>query len=138
MGATRPPAAHSTFVDEDEVQSPNPGYCFLCAGFERLRQRTKDRNLVILRLAPEKHPAVGARDRDAGGAGRLMALIMATRKPAGASDWDVETEPVAVELGPAGELVLTLDDGEEITVDRQALHEAAEAAEGRAVEWSAA
>src|SRR5690348_16551839 len=37
-----------TFVDPDEVESPNPGYCFKCAGFVEVG-RTKDRGLVVLR-----------------------------------------------------------------------------------------
>lgn len=62
LAATRdelgaPPSGGTlTFVDEDEVSSPNPGYCFLCAGFVRLPIRTKYRKLHVLRLAPEDHP----------------------------------------------------------------------------------
>lgn len=51
-----PPGGTLTFVDADAVASPNPGYCFLRAGFERLDRLTKDRGLVILRLMPERHP----------------------------------------------------------------------------------
>lgn len=36
-----------TFVDPNEVESPNPGYCFKCAGFVVVG-RTKDRGLVVL------------------------------------------------------------------------------------------
>jgi hypothetical protein len=73
LAATRaawgdPPAGGTlTFVDEGAVASRNPGYCFLCAGFERLSRRTKDRGLVILWLPVERHPepveAVGTQGR---------------------------------------------------------------------------
>lgn len=35
----------------------DPGRCFRRAGFVELPERTKDRGLVILRLAPDRHPA---------------------------------------------------------------------------------
>lgn len=44
-----PPPEHGwlTFIDPDEVASPNPGYCFKCAGFVDAG-RTKDRGLIVL------------------------------------------------------------------------------------------
>lgn len=45
-----------TFIDPDEVRSTNPGYCYLVAGFEHAG-RTKDRNLIALRMRPERMPA---------------------------------------------------------------------------------
>lgn len=36
-----------TFVDPTHVASPNPGYCFKCAGFQDVG-RTKDRGLIVL------------------------------------------------------------------------------------------
>ncbi len=61
-----------------------------------------------------------------------MAVIMCTRHRAGVPAWqEAEAEPVTVELGVDGELILRLDDGEEIVVDRDELYEA-EAAEERA------
>lgn len=44
-----------TFVDTDEVESENPGYCYQCAGWERVGH-TKG-GLVALQLIPEKVPA---------------------------------------------------------------------------------
>jgi hypothetical protein len=47
-----------TFVDASKVRPKrDPGRCFLRAGFERLDRLTKDRGLVILRLAANRHPA---------------------------------------------------------------------------------
>jgi hypothetical protein len=43
-----------TFIDEGEVQSDNPGYCYLCAGFERVG-RTKG-GLVAVQLLPDEMP----------------------------------------------------------------------------------
>jgi len=43
-----------TFIDESEVQSANPGYCYLCAGFERVG-RTKG-GLVAVQLLPDQMP----------------------------------------------------------------------------------
>jgi hypothetical protein len=37
-----------TFVDERKVASPNPGYCFKCAGFRPVG-RTLDADLLVLR-----------------------------------------------------------------------------------------
>ncbi len=45
-----------TFVDPDEVASPNPGYCFKCAGFEPVGF-TKDRGLLVLRRRCERSEA---------------------------------------------------------------------------------
>lgn len=45
-----PPGGWLTFVDLDEVESPNPGYCFKRAGFV-LVGFTKDRGLLVLRRA---------------------------------------------------------------------------------------
>lgn len=42
-----------TFIDPDEVASPNPGYCFKCAGFEPAGF-TKDRHLLVLRRSIEE------------------------------------------------------------------------------------
>ncbi|HEX8781679.1 MAG TPA: hypothetical protein VF728_11000 [Nocardioides sp.] len=44
-----------TFVDPDEVESTNPGYCYLKAGFKRVG-KTKDRKLIALQLVPEDMP----------------------------------------------------------------------------------
>jgi hypothetical protein len=43
-----------TFIDESEVQSDNPGYCYLCAGFERVG--STDGGLVAVQLLPDKMP----------------------------------------------------------------------------------
>jgi len=43
-----------TFIDESEVQSDNPGYCYLCAGFERVG-RTEG-GLVAVQLLPDQMP----------------------------------------------------------------------------------
>jgi hypothetical protein len=63
LAATRaawgdPPAGGTlTFVDAAKVRRKrDPGRCFLRAGFVRLDRLTKDRGLVILRLAAESHP----------------------------------------------------------------------------------
>lgn len=40
-----------------ECLSSNPGYCFACAGWQRLDERTKDRKLVVYHLPSELHPA---------------------------------------------------------------------------------
>lgn len=51
-----PPAGgFLTFVDARKVASENPGFCFLKAGFKKIG-RTKDRGLLVLRLAPEDFP----------------------------------------------------------------------------------
>jgi hypothetical protein len=51
-----PPAGGTiTFVDETEIQSPNPGYCFKVVGFRPIG-RTKDRGLLTLWLPPDEHP----------------------------------------------------------------------------------
>jgi hypothetical protein len=36
-----------TFVDADQVSSPNPGWCFLMAGWRKLPSRSKGRRLLI-------------------------------------------------------------------------------------------
>lgn len=51
-----PAAGMISFVDEAKIRSTNPGYCFRMAGFERLAERTRERNLVVLRLPPERWP----------------------------------------------------------------------------------
>ena len=43
-----------TFVDPRQVRSTNPGYCFLKAGWVRLRARSRARSRVILERRPEK------------------------------------------------------------------------------------
>lgn len=50
-----PPGGFLTFIDEDKVESENPGYCFLMAGWRKIG-RTKDRNLIVMRLSPEDFP----------------------------------------------------------------------------------
>lgn len=40
-----------TFVNPRKVQSRNPGYCFLCAGWRRVG-RTKEKRLLILEALP--------------------------------------------------------------------------------------
>ena len=54
-----PPAGGTvTNVDPSKVRRKrDPGRCFLRAGFTRLPELTKDRGLVVLRLAPADHPA---------------------------------------------------------------------------------
>lgn len=42
-----PGERHYTYVNADAIKSPNPGYCFLSAGWERLKQRTGS-GLIIL------------------------------------------------------------------------------------------
>jgi hypothetical protein len=44
-----------TFVDADEVESRNPGYCYECAGFERVGY-TKVNHLHAWQLMPEEMP----------------------------------------------------------------------------------
>jgi len=44
-----------TFVDTRHVASDNPGYCYKCAGFERVG-RTKVNELIALQLLPEQMP----------------------------------------------------------------------------------
>lgn len=51
-----PPGGWITFVDARKIRSQNPGYCFACAGWTKLRERTKDRGLIVYHLAPELHP----------------------------------------------------------------------------------
>jgi hypothetical protein len=57
-----PPAGGTvTTVDASKIRPKrDPGRCFLRAGFERLPALTKDRGLVVLRLAPARHPAAAA------------------------------------------------------------------------------
>lgn len=50
-----PPLGMVTFVDPDEVQSRNPGYCYLRAGF-RLVGKTKERGLLAFQMVPEDMP----------------------------------------------------------------------------------
>lgn len=50
-----PPSGMVTMVDAARVQSQNPGYCFLCAGFQRVGY-TRQRGLLVLRLPPEDMP----------------------------------------------------------------------------------
>jgi hypothetical protein len=42
-----------TFIDSQAIRSTNPGYCFLQAGFRRLKRRTQ-RGLRILERWPEQ------------------------------------------------------------------------------------
>lgn len=51
-----PTGGFLTFVDQRQVASPNPGYCFKVAGFEEVG-RTKDRGLLALQLPAESMPA---------------------------------------------------------------------------------
>lgn len=37
-----------TFVDNTKINSTNPGYCFIMAGWKRLKQKTKINKLVVL------------------------------------------------------------------------------------------
>lgn len=62
VAAWGPPPAIGmvTFVDETKVRRKrDPGRCFLRAGFEVVG-RTKDRDLVALRLAPDRMPPPAA------------------------------------------------------------------------------
>ena len=53
-----PPGGTVTTIDPHKVRHKrDPGRCFLRAGFRRLPELTKDRGLVILRLAVADHPA---------------------------------------------------------------------------------
>ena len=45
-----------TFVDPNEVRSKNPGYCYECAGFEKVG-RTKVRGLLVMQMKPDDFPA---------------------------------------------------------------------------------
>lgn len=38
---------HYTYVDASKIRSANPGYCFLRAGWKRLKQRTKSGKLIL-------------------------------------------------------------------------------------------
>ena len=49
-----PGASLFTFVDPIEVESQNPGYCFLCAGWRKVG-KTKS-GLLIFTLTPEHEP----------------------------------------------------------------------------------
>jgi hypothetical protein len=52
-----PPGGTLTFVDASKIRRKrDPGRCFLRAGFKRLDRLTKDRGLVVLRLAAGAHP----------------------------------------------------------------------------------
>ncbi len=42
-----------TYVNPRKIRSSNPGYCFLCAGWRRLPQRTTRLGLIILEKLPE-------------------------------------------------------------------------------------
>jgi len=52
---TPPDLGIITFVDADEVESRNPGYCYECAGFERVGY-TKVNGLHAWQLTPDKMP----------------------------------------------------------------------------------
>lgn len=55
-----PAAGMVTMIDEAAVRSKrDPGYCYLIAGFEHAG-RTKDNDLLILRLPPERMPEAEA------------------------------------------------------------------------------
>ena len=45
-----------TFVDERKIKSRNPGYCYLRAGFTKLKERTKKDRLVVLQMLPGEMP----------------------------------------------------------------------------------
>lgn len=47
-----PVARHFTYVDDSKIQSRNPGYCFLQAGWRRCG-RNADGRLTILEIYPE-------------------------------------------------------------------------------------
>lgn len=49
-----PPGGWLTFVEPAKVASPNPGYCFKCAGFKPVGF-TKDRGLLVLRREVTPH-----------------------------------------------------------------------------------
>lgn len=53
-----------TFVNQEEVRSTNPGYCYLCAGWHRVG-RTKRRGYLALQLTADEIPAVGQPPRGA-------------------------------------------------------------------------
>ena len=55
----KPPALGMvTFVDETKVRHKrDPGRCFLRAGFTRLKERTKEQDLLVFQLRPEDMPA---------------------------------------------------------------------------------
>lgn len=44
-----------TFVDARKVRAGEPGYCFRCAGFRRLRIKTKG-GLYVLQMRPDEMP----------------------------------------------------------------------------------
>lgn len=43
-----------TYVDSKKIQSTNPGYCFMCAGWRRLPEITKVNKLIILEKLPSR------------------------------------------------------------------------------------
>lgn len=63
VAAWGPPPAGGTVttIDARKIRRKrDPGRCFRRAGFVELPERTKDRGLVILRLAPDLHPPATA------------------------------------------------------------------------------
>lgn len=60
--AVWPNCRHYTYVNPMRVRSNNPGFCFIAAGWRRLRQRTKRRGLMILERPPIA-PNTNYRDR---------------------------------------------------------------------------
>jgi len=42
-----PSERHYTYVNAEKIRSNNPGYCFMVAGWQRLKQRTRN-GLIIL------------------------------------------------------------------------------------------
>ena len=65
MAATRyawgdpPPQGMITFVDPNAISSPNPGFCFLKAGFKRVGI-TQRRKRLVFHIAPEDMPPAAA------------------------------------------------------------------------------
>jgi hypothetical protein len=55
---TPPAAGMVTFVDASQVRSPNPGYCFRCAGFVRVGETASGK--LAFRLAPDAMPEPAA------------------------------------------------------------------------------
>lgn len=43
-----PDQRHYTYVNPKAIRGSNPGFCFISAGWVRLKQRTKSRGLIIL------------------------------------------------------------------------------------------
>lgn len=48
-----PHQRHYTYVDPKNVRSTNPGFCFIMAGWKRLKRRTKSGLIILERVASD-------------------------------------------------------------------------------------